>query len=121
MQMLCKLGRFHALISMHSAFAGYLFLACTWLFIYRSVHFIVLRKDPRAATIVTYAPFGGRRYVDVLVNEVSAEGSRQDRTAPNMRLRVKGHALTYKVDLKNGRFRRPELFDSTMGRRRKFD
>jgi len=95
---------------------GYGILFGSWMYIIRSVRYLVLRKDRKTLSFVTYGPLGNNRIMDVPLDCVSAEGSRLS-GGSQMPVKVKNKSLYYMVELK-GDFLHPKLFDQTVGIRR---
>lgn len=84
----------------------------------RAVRYLVLRKDGITVTLVTYAPFGENRMMDVPLKYVSALQSR-NQAKIQLPLRVKNRLLYYLLDMR-GEFRNLKLYDYTVGLKRKF-
>lgn len=51
-------------------FSGYVVLAICWMYTLRSVRMLVLRKGGEKVSIVTYAPLGRNRTIDVSLEKV---------------------------------------------------
>nr|CAG4652340.1 EOG090X0JX7 [Triops cancriformis] len=99
-----------------SSIAGSIILFGSAFYSLRAVRFLVLRKGGQGVTIVTYTPFGGTRYMEVPLVDISAKQSRQ---AAKVQLPVKvrnrmGHFI---IDMR-GDFLNGPLFDATAGLKR---
>jgi len=104
--------------SIGSALMGVAILFISWTYILRSLKYVVLRKDGKTISFVTYTPFGKNRIFDTPLKHVSAVGSRTSGST-QMPVKVKGKSLFYLLDLKEGKFPQPQLFDKTVGTKRK--
>ncbi|XP_065558757.1 transmembrane protein 223-like isoform X2 [Artemia franciscana] len=91
------------------AIAGFLYCA-------RNVKLLVLRKDGKSVSFVTYGPFGRNIIFTTPLEKVSAKASRNSANSA-IPLKVKGKMLHYSVDTR-GLFVHPQIFDSTVGLRR---
>lgn len=89
-----------------------------WLYILKSVRFLVLRKNGITLSFVTYTPFGQNRVMDVPLKYVSAQQSRSQAKV-QLPLKVKNVKLFYILDMK-GEFLNQRLYDFTVGLRRRF-
>uniref|UniRef100_A0A2M4AY38 Uncharacterized protein n=1 Tax=Anopheles triannulatus TaxID=58253 RepID=A0A2M4AY38_9DIPT len=98
-------------------FIGYGILFASWMFTLRSVRFLVLRKGGDQVSVVTYAPFGTNRIMDVPLKCISAQESREAArvTVP---IKIKNRALFYVLDMR-GEFLNTKLYDYTVGMSRK--
>ncbi|CAD7077479.1 unnamed protein product [Hermetia illucens] len=96
---------------------GYGILAAAWLFSLRSVRFLILRKGGQKVSLVTYGPFGKNRIMEVPVNCISAQESR-DAARVQLPLKVKNRAFYFILDMR-GEFLNTRLYDHTAGLRRK--
>ncbi|EAA09462.5 AGAP005148-PB [Anopheles gambiae str. PEST] len=98
-------------------FIGYGVLFASWMFTLRSVRYLVLRKGGDKVSVVTYAPFGTNRIMDVPLKYVSAQESREAArvTVP---VKIKNRALFYMLDMR-GEFTNTKLYDYTVGLSRK--
>lgn len=96
---------------------GYGILAAAWLFSLRSVRFLILRKGGQKVSLVTYGPFGKNRIMEVPVNCISAQESR-DAARVQLPLKVKNRAFYFILDMR-GEFMNTRLYDHTAGLRRK--
>uniref|UniRef100_A0A182J6C0 Uncharacterized protein n=1 Tax=Anopheles atroparvus TaxID=41427 RepID=A0A182J6C0_ANOAO len=96
---------------------GYGVLFASWMFTLRSVRYLVLRKGGSTVSVVTYAPFGTNRIMDVPLKYVSAQESREAArvTVP---IKIKNRALFYVLDMR-GEFTNTRLYDYTVGMSRK--
>ncbi|XP_052860104.1 transmembrane protein 223 [Anopheles cruzii] len=96
---------------------GYGVLFASWMFTLRSVRYLVLRKGGDLVSVVTYAPFGTNRIMDVPLKYVSAQESREAArvTVP---IKIKNRALFYVLDMR-GEFMNTKLYDYTVGMARK--
>jgi len=99
---------------------GFGILFVSWTYILRSVRYLILRKDGLTVAFVTYAPFGRNRIMDVPIKNISAAGSRTS-GASQMPVKVRGRYLYYLIDLKEGKFPHPQVFDRTVGTKRKLN
>ncbi|KAJ6628654.1 Transmembrane protein [Pseudolycoriella hygida] len=97
---------------------GYGLLCVSWMYILRSVRYLVLRKDGSTVTFVTYTPYGHNRIMDVPLKCVSAQQSRPQAKV-QLPLKVKNKAFFYILDMR-GEFLNARLYDFTVGLRRKF-
>ncbi|XP_058464278.1 transmembrane protein 223 [Malaya genurostris] len=97
---------------------GYGILAGSWTFTLRSVRFLILRKGGKKVSVVTYTPFGKNRIMDVPVNCISAQESREAARV-TIPIKIKNRSLFYVLD-KKGEFTNQQLYDYTVGLRRNF-
>ncbi|CAG7723711.1 unnamed protein product [Allacma fusca] len=97
---------------------GYLIFTGGWIYVVRSIRYIILRKGGGTISLVSYHPSGRNAVMDVPINCVSASGSRAAKKS-YIPIKVKGRRLFYMLDT-DGTFPRPELFDRTVGVHRKF-
>lgn len=116
-------------------FLGYGILAVAWSYTLRSVRYLILLKGGQKVSIgesniymdpedslqkifitVTYTPFGKNRIIDVPLNCISAEASRDARST--LPLKVKNKSLYYVLDMR-GEFKNTKLYDYTVGLKRK--
>lgn len=87
------------------------------MFTFRSIRLLVLRKDQKTVTIVTYGAFGRNHNLEVPLNHISAQESRS--TAKNfLPLKIKNRIFYYILDMSGGEFRNTRLFDSVVGLQR---
>uniref|UniRef100_A0A182SYG2 Transmembrane protein 223 n=1 Tax=Anopheles maculatus TaxID=74869 RepID=A0A182SYG2_9DIPT len=98
-------------------FIGYGVLFAAWMFTLRSVRYLILRKGGDNVSVVTYAPFGTNRIMDVPLKYISAQESREAArvTVP---VKIKNRALFYMLDMR-GEFTNTKLYDYTVGLSRK--
>lgn len=89
----------------------------SWLYTLRSIRFLVLRKGGAHVTLVTYSPFGHNRMMNVPLNCVSAQDSRQAAKVL-LPIKVKGSRLYYILDMR-GQFMNNQLYDNTVGLKRR--
>ncbi|KFB44404.1 AGAP005148-PB-like protein [Anopheles sinensis] len=96
---------------------GYGVLFASWMFTLRSVRYLILRRGGNEVSVVTYAPFGTNRIMDVPLKYVSAQESREAArvTVP---IKIKNRALFYVLDMR-GEFTNTKLYDYTVGLSRK--
>lgn len=99
-------------------FVGYGILAMAWMYTLRSVRFLVLRKGSAQVSLVTYTPFGHNRIMNVPLNCLSAQESRQTANVL-LPLKVKERRLFYIMDMR-GTFLNKDLYDRTIGLKRRF-
>lgn len=100
----------------HSFFSGYLALLAGYMFTTRSVRLLVLRKDQKTVSLVTYGVFGRNRIMDIPLRNISAQESRG--TAKSfLPLKVKNKSFHYILDM-TGEFKNTRLFDSVVGLQR---
>ncbi|XP_055529260.1 transmembrane protein 223 [Wyeomyia smithii] len=95
---------------------GYGILFATWTFTLRSVRFLVLRKGGKNVSVVTYTPFGKNRIMDVPLNCISAQESREAARV-TIPIKIRNKSLFYMLD-KKGEFTNTRLYDYTVGMRR---
>lgn len=96
---------------------GWVAIFIGWMFTLRSVRYLVLAKDGKSVSFVTYTPFGQNRIMKVPLNCISAQESRG--TARNLLpLKVKNKSFYYILDM-SGEFKNTRLFDSVIGLKRK--
>lgn len=100
-------------------FVGYGILAMAWMYTLRSIRFLVLRKGSAQVSLVTYTPFGRNRIIDVPLHCLSAQDSRQTAKVL-LPLKVKGSRLYHIMDMR-GTFLNKDLYDRTIGIKRRFD
>lgn len=89
-----------------------------WMYTLRSIRFLVLRKGSSQVALVTYGPFGHNRIMNVPLNNLSAQDSRQTAKVL-LPLKVKERRLFYIMDMR-GTFLNKELYDKTIGLKRRF-
>ncbi|XP_012269057.2 transmembrane protein 223 [Athalia rosae] len=97
-------------------FVGCSLFCLSWMYILKSVRYLVLRKGGREITLVTYAPFGENRMRTVTLDKVTSKQSREKATV-HIPIKVKGDWMHYLLDIK-GEFKNPQLFDFTAGLKR---
>lgn len=97
---------------------GYVILSLSWLYTLRSVRFLVLRKGGQTVTMVMYGPFGRNRMMDVPLRCISAQESRQTAKV-TLPVKLQGARMYYMLDMR-GEFTNTQLFDATVGLKRKF-
>ncbi|XP_055603612.1 transmembrane protein 223 [Uranotaenia lowii] len=100
-------------IAIMSFVVGYGILFASWMFTLRSVRFLILRKGGNTVSVVTYAPFGRNRIMDVPLKCISAQESREAARV-TIPIKIKNKSLFYVVD-KKGEFTNGRLFDYTVG------
>lgn len=83
----------------------------------KSVRYLVMLKNGKDVSIVTYTPFGKNRIIDVPLRCISAQESRQ-MAKVYLPLKIKNHKLFYLLDMK-GEFKNTRLFDHTIALKRK--
>ncbi|XP_053685708.1 transmembrane protein 223 isoform X2 [Sabethes cyaneus] len=103
-------------IAIMSFVIGYGILFAAWTFTLRSVRFLVLRKGGKNVSVITYTPFGKNRIMDVPLNCVSAQESREAARV-TIPIKIKNRSLFYILD-KKGEFTNTRLYDYTVGMRR---
>ncbi|CAO1425426.1 unnamed protein product [Diamesa tonsa] len=96
---------------------GYGIIFIAWTFTLRSVRYLVLLKNAKEVSFVTYTPFGANRILNVPLRNLSAQESRT--TAKTyLPIKVKGQSMFYVLDMK-GEFKNTNLYDYTVGLKRK--
>ncbi|KXJ84186.1 hypothetical protein RP20_CCG018910 [Aedes albopictus] len=103
-------------IAIMSFLIGYGILFTAWMFTLRSVRFLILRKGGEKVSVVTYGPFGKNRIMEVPVNCISAQESREAARV-TIPIKIKNRSFFYVVD-KKGEFTNARLYDYTVGMRR---
>ncbi|XP_054285543.1 transmembrane protein 223-like [Macrosteles quadrilineatus] len=98
---------------------GYLILSVSWIYTLRSVRMLVLRKDNKTVSIVTYGPFARNRVLEVPLENITTNVSREF-AKTQLPIKVKGKWFYYILDVKEGKFQNPVLFDHTAGMKRTF-
>jgi TMEM70/TMEM186/TMEM223 protein family len=96
---------------------GYLVLACGWTYTLRSVRYLILKKDGKTLSFITYTPFGKNRIMDVPLKYVSAEESRTTAKV-YLPLKVQNRYFYYILDM-SGEFKNTRIFDTVVALRRK--
>ncbi|XP_058835535.1 transmembrane protein 223 [Topomyia yanbarensis] len=109
-------NKFRNGITIMSFLIGYGILAASWTFTLRSVRFLILRKGGQKVSVVTYTPFGKNRIMDVPLNCISAQESREAARV-TIPIKIKNRSLFYVVD-KKGEFTNTRLYDYTVGMKR---
>ncbi|EAT40882.1 AAEL007423-PA [Aedes aegypti] len=103
-------------IAIMSFVIGYGILFTSWMFTLRSVRFLILRKGGDKVSVVTYGPFGKNRIMEVPLNCISAQESREAARV-TIPIKIKNRSFFYVVD-KKGEFTNARLYDYTVGMRR---
>jgi len=96
---------------------GWGVLSMAWIYTLRSVRMLVLRKDNTTVSIVTYGPFGRNRVLDVPMENMSTQVSRTH-AKTQLPIKVKGKWFHFILDMREGKFQNPDLFDHTAGMNR---
>lgn len=87
-----------------------------FMFTRRSVRYLILRKDQKYVSFVTYGAFGKNSIMDVPLRCISAQESRT--SAKNfLPIKVQNRSFYYILDM-NGDFKNTRLFDNVVGLRR---
>ncbi|CAO1426775.1 unnamed protein product [Diamesa serratosioi] len=98
-------------------FIGYGVIFIAWTFTLRSVRYLVLLKNGKEVSFVTYTPFGTNRIINIPLKNLSAQESRTS-AKTYLPIKVKGKSMFYVLDMK-GEFKNTNLYDYTVGLKRR--
>ncbi|XP_063991766.1 transmembrane protein 223 [Diachasmimorpha longicaudata] len=96
-----------------SAFSAIVTSVLIWIFIRKSLKYIILNKGGTSATLVTYHPFKESIAKVVPLEDLIVKKDRND-VGTFISLRVKGTRFFHLID-KQGTFVNPDLYDLTVG------
>lgn len=88
------------------------------MFTRRSVRYLILKKDQKTVSFVTYGPFGKNAIMDVPLRCISAQESRGS-AKTFLPIKVQDRSFYYILDM-NGEFKNTRLFDTVIGLSRNF-